>query len=180
MFTSVERWHFKEITLNRAEKKEFVENFQVSLNNAKVLLVTHYKGLSVSEISELRRSVIEQSANFKVTKNTLAKRALKDTCYENLDKFFSGPTAVTYSDDPASAAKAVFNFSKENENLKIIGGAIGNKELTIDEIKTLANLPGLQELRAQIVGIILSPLRNIATLLNKPSQSIATIISKKN
>ena len=166
--------------MNRAEKKEFVENFHVSISSAKVLLVTHYKGLSVSEISELRRSVKEQSANFRVTKNTLAKRALKDTCYKNLEKFFSGPTAVTYSNDPASAAKAVFNFSKDNENLKIIGGAIGDKELTIDEIKTLANLPSLQELRAQLVGIVSSPLRNIVTLLNKPSQSIATIMSKKN
>ena len=166
--------------MNRAEKKEFVENFQVSISSAKVLLVTHYKGLSVSEISELRRSVKEQSANFRVTKNTLAKRALKDTCYKNLDKFFSGPTAITYSNDPASAAKAVFNFSKDNENLKIIGGAIGDKEGTIDEIKTLANLPSLNELRAQLVGIVSSPLRNIVTLLNKPSQSIATIMSKKN
>lgn len=166
--------------MNRAEKKEFVENFQVSISSAKVLLVTHYKGLSVSEISELRRSVKEQSANFRVTKNTLAKRALKNTCYKNLEKFFSGPTAVTYSNDPASAAKAVFNFSKDNENLKIIGGAIGDKELTIDEIKTLANLPSLHELRAQLVGIVSSPLRNIVTLLNKPSQSIATIMSKKN
>ena len=74
--------------MNRAEKKEFVENFQVSISSAKFLLVTHYKGLSVSEISELRRSVKEESANFKVTKNTLAKRALKNTCYKNLEKFF--------------------------------------------------------------------------------------------
>ena len=88
--------------MNRAEKKEFVNNFNVSISSAKILLISHYKGLTVSEISELRRLIKEQNANFKVTKNTLAKLALKDTCYEKLDKFFSGPTAVTYSDDPAT------------------------------------------------------------------------------
>ncbi|MBK92970.1 MAG: 50S ribosomal protein L10 [Rickettsiales bacterium] len=165
--------------LNRAEKKEFVNNFNVSIGSAKILLISHYKGLTVSEISELRRLVKEQNANFKVTKNTLAKLALKDTCYEKLDKFFSGPTAVTYSDDPASAAKAVFNFSKENQSLEILGGAIGDKELTVDEIKTLADLPSIDELRAKIVGVISSPLRSIVSLLNQPSRSIVTLLSKK-
>ncbi len=165
--------------MNRAKKKEFVENFQVSISNAKVILISHYKGLSVSEISQLRKSIKEQSANFRVTKNTLAKMAIKNTRYKDLDKFFSGPTAVTYSDDPASAAKAVFNFSKENENLKIIGGAIEDKELTVEEIKTLASLPNLETLRATIVGVISAPLRNIASIVNKPAQSITTLISKK-
>ena len=165
--------------MNRAEKKEFVNNFNVSISSAKILLISHYKGLTVSEISELRRLIKEQNANFKVTKNTLAKLALKDTCYEKLDKFFSGPTAVTYSDDPATAAKAVFNFSKENKSLEILGGAIGDKELTVDEIKTLASLPSIDELRAKIVGVISSPLRSIVSLLNQPSRSIVTLLSKK-
>lgn len=165
--------------MNRAEKKEFVNNFNVSIGSAKILLVSHYRGLTVSEISELRRLIKEQNANFKVTKNTLAKLALKDTCYEKLEKFFSGPTAVTYSDDPASAAKAVFNFSKENQNLEILGGAIGDKELTTDEIETLACLPSIDALKAKIVGVISSPLRNIACLINQSSRSIVTLISKK-
>ena len=124
--------------------------------------------------------VKHEKATFKVTKNSLAKIAIKDTYYKSLSKFFNGPTAVTFSDDPASAAKVIFNFAKENENLKIIGGAIEDKELSIDEIKTLASLPSLDELRGKIVGLISSPLRNIATILNQPASSITRIINKKN
>lgn len=166
--------------MNRIEKQNFVENFRGSLSETKVLLVSHYKGLSVSEISELRNKTKHEKATFKVTKNSLAKIAIKDTCYKNLSRFFNGPTAVTFSDDPASAAKVIFNFAKENENLKIIGGAIEDKELSIDEIKTLASLPSLDELRGKIVGLISSPLRNIATILNQPASSITRIINKKN
>ena len=166
--------------MNRIEKQNFVENFRGSLSETKVLLVSHYKGLSVSEISELRNKTKHEKATFKVTKNSLAKIAIKDTCYKNLSRFFNGPTAVTFSDYPASAAKVIFNFAKENENLKIIGGAIEDKELSIDEIKTLASLPSLDELRGKIVGLISSPLRNIATILNQPASSITRIINKKN
>lgn len=166
--------------MNRLDKQNFVENFRGSLSETKVLLISHYKGLSVSEISELRNKVKHEKATFKVTKNSLAKIAIKDTCYKSLDKFFNGPTAVTYSDDPASAAKVMFNFSKENENLKIIGGAIEDKELSFEEIKTLAGLPSIDELRGKIVGLVCSPLRNIATILNQPASSITRIINKKH
>ncbi len=165
--------------MNRQEKEFFVNDFHSKIENAKVLLISHYKGLSVSDISDLRKSVKENKAIFKVTKNSLVKIAIKDTCYEALEKYFNGPVAVTYSDDPASCAKAVFDFSKNNENLKIVGGAIGNKELSVDEIKTLASLPSLDELRAKIVGLISSPLSNIVRIISEPQSSLTRLINKK-
>lgn len=165
--------------MNRQEKEQFVSDFHSKLESAKVLLISHYKGLNVVDISNLRKSAKDQNATFKVTKNSLARIAIKDTSYENLTKHFYGPVAVTYSEDPASCAKAIFDFSKQNKNLKIIGGAIGQKELSVDEIKTLASLPSLEELRAKIVGLISSPLSNIIRLIEGPSSSLARIIKKK-
>ena len=165
--------------MNKTEKHEFVEKFHSSLEKAKVVLISHYKGLSVAEVSLLRDKIKENKAFFRVTKNSLAKRALKDTDYQNLEKFFVGPTAVTYSDDPASAAKTIFNFSKDNDNLKIIAGAIGEKELSIEEIKVLANLPSIDDLHAKIVGLIASPLSNVVSLLNQPSISILRLLEAK-
>ena len=141
--------------MNRQEKEQFVSDFHSKLESAKVLLISHYKGLNVVDISNLRKSAKDQNATFKVTKNSLARIAIKDTSYENLD------------------------FSKQNKNLKIIGGAIGQKELSVDEIKTLASLPSLEELRAKIVGLISSPLSNIIRLIEGPSSSLARIIKKK-
>ena len=165
--------------MNRQEKEYFVNDFHSKIENAKVLLISHYKGLSVSDISDLRKTVKDNKASFKVTKNSLVKIALKDTCYQSLEKHFHGPVAVTYSDDPASCAKAVFDFAKNNENLKIIGGAIGNKELSVDEIKTLASLPSLDELRAKIVGLISSPLSNIVRIISEPQSSLTRLINNK-
>ena len=93
--------------MNRQEKEYFVNDFHSKIENAKVLLISHYKGLSVSDISDLRKTVKDYKANFKVTKNSLVKIAIKDTCYQGLEKHFHGPVAVTYSDDPASCAKAL-------------------------------------------------------------------------
>ncbi len=165
--------------MDRQQKKQFVNEFHASIENAKVLLISHYKGLSVSEISSLRNSVKQCNASFKVTKNNLVKIAIKDTCYENLEKYLVGPVALSFSNDPASCAKAIFDFSKTNEKLKIIGGAIGQKELSVDEIKVLANLPSLDELRAQIVGLISSPLTNLTRIVSEPSLSLVRLIKKK-
>ena len=98
-------------------------------------MVAHYKGLTVSEISDLRIQIKASNSNFKVTKNTLTRRAIKDTNFEVLEKFFVGPTSLAYSDDPVTTSKVMVDFAKDNENLKILGGAMGDKELSVDEIK---------------------------------------------
>ena len=150
------------------------------LKDVNFLLVAHYKGLTVSEITELREKVKTNNATFKVTKNSLIKRAIKNTDYEKLDNFFVGPTSVTYSKDPVSAAKAVFDFSKENEKLKIIAASMGDKELSVDDIEKLAALPSMDELKAKILGLLTSPMRNIASIFNESVSGIVRVINAKN
>tara|TARA_E500000178_G_scaffold288805_1_gene291570 strand:+ start:327 stop:842 length:516 start_codon:yes stop_codon:yes gene_type:complete len=166
--------------VNRTEKNEFVTSFNNTLKDVNFLLVTHYKGLTVSEITELREKVKTNNATFKVTKNSLIKRAIKNTDYEKLDNFFVGPTSVTYSKDPVSAAKAVFDFSKENEKLKIIAASMGDKELSVDDIEKLAALPSMDELKAKILGLLTSPMRNIASIFNESASGIVRVINAKN
>lgn len=165
--------------MNRTEKKDFVSSFNSTLKDVSFLLVAHYKGLTVSEITSLREQIKENNATFKVTKNSLAKKALKNTSFENLDDFFVGPTSVTYSNDPVSASKVIYNFSKENEKLKIIAAKMGEKDLTLDEIKNLASLPSMEILRGKIVGLILSPLRNIASLTKEPATKLTRLLNLK-
>ena len=135
--------------MQRAEKQDFVKHFNTALKEKEFLLVAHYKGLTVSEISSLRKKVKSSNSIFKVAKNTLAKRAIKDTNFENLDKLFVGPTSVAYSDDPVSTSKVIVDFAKENENLKILGASMSGKELSLNEIKHLASLPSMETLRAK-------------------------------
>ena len=126
--------------MQRSEKHEFVKDLNAVLKNTEFLMVAHYKGLTVSEISDLRVQIRASNSNFKVTKNTLTKRAIKDTNFEILEKLFVGPTSLAYSDDPVTTSKVMVDFAKDNENLKILGGAMGDKELSIEEIKQLASL----------------------------------------
>lgn len=165
--------------MNRTEKHEFVNNFSAVLSKANFVIVTHYKGLSVQEISSLRKKIKQENAFFKVTKNSLAKRAIKDTDYKSLDPFFVGPTAIAYSDDPVSAAKVIVNFSKDNEKLTIIAGAMGDKELSIEEIKKLASLPTMDVIRAKILALVTSSMSNILSVVNEPSTKILRLINSK-
>jgi large subunit ribosomal protein L10 len=165
--------------LNRTEKHEFVKNFGSLLSKTNFVLVSHYKGLSVQEISSLRKQIRQENATFKVTKNSLAKRAIKNTDYENLDPFFVGPTAITLSDDPVSAAKVIVNFSKENEKLTIIAGAMGDKELSIADINKLASLPSMEVIRAKILGLITSSMSNIVSVIQQPPSKIVRLINSK-
>lgn len=166
--------------MNRTQKQDFVTNFNAELNKINFVVITHYKGLTVSDISSLREKIKESNSCFKVTKNSLAKRAVENTDYKNLQQFFIGPTAVAYSDDPVSTAKIIYNFSKENENLKIIAGAMGNKELGVDDIKKLASLPSMEAIRAKIVGLINSPLKNIVSILSEPPSKLVRILNANN
>ena len=166
--------------MQRAEKQEFVKEFNLALKESEFLLVADYKGLNVSEISSLRNDIKNFSkSNFRVAKNTLAKRALKDTNFEVVEKLFVGPTSVAYSDDPVSTSKVAVKFAKENENFKILGGVMGNKELSVEDIKSLAALPSMEEIRAKIVGLLVTTQRNLLSTLTASQSSIVRIINSK-
>ena len=168
-----------EIEVQRVEKQEFVKEFNNVLKDTNFLLLAHYKGLSVSEISLLRDQIRANNAKFKVAKNTLAKKAIKDTNFEKLEKFFVGPTSIAYSDDPVSTSKVMIDFSKQNENLKIIAGVMGEKELTIEEIKNLASLPSMDLLRAQIIGLLNSMQSKIVYALKESQTKVVRAINNK-
>ena len=166
--------------MQRTEKQEFVKNFNETLKNKDFLVVAHYKGLTVSEISSLRQKIKSANSIFRVSKNTLAKRALKDTSFEALDKLFVGPTSVAYSDDPVSTSKAMVDFAKKNENLKILGGAMSGKELNIDEIKKLASLPSMENLRAKIIGLLLASQRSLMGALQANQSNLIRLVINNN
>ena len=163
----------------KAEKQNFVKEFNSVIKDKNFLVIAHYKGLTVSEISDLRNQIREKNAFFKVAKNTLARRAIKETNFEKLDKFFVGPTSIAFSDDPVGTSKVMIDYSKENENLKVIAGVMGDKELTIDEIKKLASLPSMDALRAKILGLLVSVQTKIVYSLKDSQSKVVRVISNK-
>jgi large subunit ribosomal protein L10 len=165
--------------VQREQKREFVKQFNSILKDKEFMLVADYKGLNVSQISSLREQISAANSNFRVAKNTLAKMAIKDTNFQMLDKLFVGPTSIAYSDDPVSTSKVLVDFAKDNENLKILGGAMGEKELTIDEIKMLASLPSLEVIRARLLSLLVSTQTNIACTLNATQSGLARLINTK-
>ncbi len=165
--------------MQKVEKQEFVKNFNSVLKDKNFLVIAHYKGLTVSEISDLRNQVKSNNATFRVAKNTLARRAIKETNFEILEKFFVGPTSVAYSDDPVSTSKVMVDFAKNNEKLKVIAGVMGDKELTVDEIKKLASLPSMDALRAKILGLLTSVQSKIVFSLKDSQSKIVRVINQK-
>ncbi|MEZ5845959.1 MAG: 50S ribosomal protein L10 [Geminicoccaceae bacterium] len=141
-----------------------------------VVVVTHYMGLSVPEVTGLRGQLREAGAAFRVTKNTLARRAIKGTAFENLDAYFTGPTAIGFSNDPVAAPKVLAEFAKKNEKLKIIGGGLDGSLLDEAQVKALAELPSLDELRARILSLLNTPATRIAGILQAPGGQIARVL----
>ncbi len=165
--------------MQREEKREFVKQFNSVLKDKEFMLVANYQGLNVSQISTLRSQISAANSNFRVAKNTLAKMAIKNTNFEMLEKLFVGPTSIAYSDDPVSTSKVLVDFAKDNDNLKILGGVMGDKELSVDDIKTLASLPSLEVLRAQLIGLLVSTQTSIVCALNATQSGLARIINTK-
>ena len=166
--------------MQKAQKLNFVKNFNSELKESEFILIADYKGLNVSEISSLRNEIKNNNdSNFKVAKNTLAKRAVQDTNFKVVERLFVGPTSVAYSNDPVSTSKVAVKFAKENDNFKILGGAMGDKELSIDDIKELASLPSMDEIRAQIVGLIVRIQSNIVSVLQANQSNLVRVIKNK-
>lgn len=160
----------------RSEKKSFVADLEDIYKTSNSVIVTHYHGLSVSEVTNFRRSLRKDGASFKVVKNTLSKIAASNAGLLCDSEMFSGPTAIAYSEDPLAAAKGVVAFAKANDNLKIIGGVVNKKVLDVGAIQQLAKLPSLDELRGQIVGILQAPAANLARVIQAPAGAVARVI----
>ncbi len=161
----------------RSEKQEFVAALEGVYKESKSVIVTHYHGLTVSQITSLRTALREKGAKFKVVKNTLSSIAARNSGLATSVDMFSGPTAVAYSTDAVAAAKVVVDFAKTNKNLKIICGVIDNQLIDAASVEQVAKLPSLEELRAQIIGILQAPATKIAGVLQAPAAGLARLLS---
>lgn len=159
--------------MNRDEKKQLLDDLHELFSGSELIVVSHYKGLTVTEVSELRDKIRKAGAGFRVTKNRITKLALKDTKFEGLIDLFKGPTAIAFANDPISACKACVEFAKTNEKLIVVGGAMGTGVLTVDEINRLATIPSMDELRAKIIGLLQAPAAQLARVTKAYSEKEA-------
>jgi large subunit ribosomal protein L10 len=163
--------------MDRAEKAELVASLQEVFQSTTVVVVCHYSGLTVAQMSALRRQMRAAGASVKVAKNRLAKIALEGTDVASISALMKGPTLLAYSSDPVAAPKVASEFAKANEKLVILGGAMGKAALDPDGVKALATLPSLDELRAKLVGLIQAPATKIAQVVNAPAAKVARVFA---
>lgn len=165
--------------MDRAQKQELVTKMNEVFSNTGVIVIAHYAGLSVAQMTELRSKMRDAGGQVKVAKNRLAKRALEGTEIEGITDLLTGPTCLAYSDDPVAAPKIAVNFAKDNENLVILGGAMGATMLDPAAVKSLASLPSLDELRGTLIGLIQAPASKIARVLSAPGGQLARVVAAK-
>ena len=163
--------------MDRTQKSEVVTTLNATFAEIGVVVVTRNLGMTVAQSTDLRQKMRDAGATFKVTKNRLAKIALKDTQYEQLSDLLTGPIALATSADPVAAAKVAIEFAKTNDKLEIVGGAMGDTLLDAEGVKTLASMPSLDELRAKIVGLIQAPATKLATVIQTPASQLARVFN---
>ena len=161
--------------MDRAEKRELVGTLNTAFKDAGVIVVAHYQGLTVAELQAYRARIREAGGKVKVAKNRLAKLALQGTDAAHIADLFKGPTVIAYSADPVAATKATVDFAKGNDKLVILGGAMGKTNLNADGVKALATMPSLDQLRASLVGLIMTPATRIAQVVNAPAGQLARV-----
>ena len=166
--------------MNKEQKKQYISDMSNQFEKSEAVIVTHYQGLTVSQLDELRKQMREYGIKFKITNNRITKLALEKTRCKDLSDLFSGPTAVAMSEDAIISAKILTKFSKENQNLKILGGIMGSDVLDVAGVQNVATLPSLDEARAKIVGILRSPAQKIASILLAPASKIAILALEKS
>jgi large subunit ribosomal protein L10 len=163
--------------MDRAEKAQTVENLKADFGANSLAVVAHYSGLTVAELTDLRRKMRAGEVSFQVTKNRLARIAIKDTPFENLDGLFKGPTGVALSRDPVAAAKVATAFAKDNDKFVVLGASLGGQLLDVEGVKALATLPSIEALRGKILGLIVAPATRLAGLMQAPAGQLARVIS---
>ncbi|TLP48764.1 MULTISPECIES: 50S ribosomal protein L10 [Cohaesibacter] len=161
--------------MDRAEKQELVASLHETLNSAEVVVVAHYAGLTVAEMTALRSQARDAGVTVQVAKNRLVKLALQGTDAEPLADLFKGQTVIATSGDPVSAPKVASEFAKKNDKLVILGGAMGTTVLDTAGVNALATMPSLDELRGKIIGVIQAPATKVAQVLQAPGGQLARV-----
>jgi len=163
--------------MDRSQKADTVAALNAMFSEVGVVVVTRNLGMTVAQSTALRGKVREVGASYKVSKNSLAKIAIKGTNYEGIGDLLTGPVALATSVDPVAAAKAVVEFAKTNDKIEIVGGAMGALVLNAEGIKALASMPSLDELRAKLVGLVQAPATKLAQLATAPAAKLARVFS---
>ncbi len=161
--------------MNKEEKKNYISEMETQFQNNKAILVTHYQGLTMSQLDDLRAQMREHGIKFKITKNRITKLALEKTKCKDLSNLFEGATAVAFSDDAIMSARILSKFAKTNENLKLLGGIMDNEVLDQEGVQNVANLPTLDEARTNIVGILAASASKFVSILLARSEKMSTL-----
>jgi len=165
--------------VDRAAKRELIDSLHGVFKDTGVVVVSHYSGLTVAQMTQYRQQVRAAGGKVKVTKNRLAKIALKDTDYGGIADLLNGPTVLAYSKDPIAAAKVSIAFAKTHDKLVVLGGSMGRNVLDANGVKALAELPSLDELRAKLIGLLNAPATKIARTVKEPGAKLARVIQAK-
>ncbi len=165
--------------MDRAQKRELVTRLNDQWKNSGVIVVAHYKGMTVAQMTDFRKRIKDAGGVVKVTKNRLAKLAVKGTEVETISDLLQGQTCVAYSEDPISAARVSVKYARENDKLVILGGAMGRTRLDGSGVKALADLPSLDELRGRLIGLLQAPAAKIARILNEPGGMLARVLGAR-
>ncbi len=163
--------------MDRTEKREFVAELSSVFASTSMVVVTRNDGMTVADVTNLRRKMREAGANFKVAKNRLALLALDGTRFDGIAPLMKGPTAISWSQDPVAVAKAAVDFAKTNEKFVLVGGSLGVQVLDVSGIKALAELPSLDSLRGKLLGLLAAPATRIAGVLQAPAGQLARVFA---
>jgi large subunit ribosomal protein L10 len=169
------------MSLSLEDKKAVVAEVSKQLQGAQAAMIAEYRGLTVAQMTKLRRQAHEQNVYVRVVKNTLARRATEGTSYECLKDAMVGPLAYAISSDPVAVAKLLSEFAKDNDKLKIKAAAMAGKLMTVEQVKALAMLPGREQLLAMLLGTMQAPIANFVRTLNEvPSKFVRTLAAVRD
>ena len=161
--------------MNKEQKKNYISEMETQFQNNDAVMVAHYQGLTMSQLDELRGQMREHGIKFTITKNRITKIALEKTKCKDLSNLFTGATAVAFSNDAIISARILSKFAKTNESLKLLGGIMGNEVLDHAAVQNVANLPTLDEARANIVGILAAPASKLISILLARSEKMSSL-----
>ncbi len=166
--------------MNKEQKNNYINEMKAKFENNKSILVTHYQGLTMTQLDELRSQMREHGIQFKITKNRITKLALEKTRCKDLSNLFSGATAVAFSDDAIISARILSKFAKDNENLKLLGGMMGEEILDQAGVQNVANSPTLDEARAKITGILATPASKFVSILLARTKKMSSLTAENS
>lgn len=165
-----------ETRVDRVQKKEAVDDLGQIFTQSGSVVVARYAGLTVAQLTELRRRMGAVGAKFTVIKNRLAKIALENSERGSAAEMFSQPTGIAYAKDPVAAAKVAAQYARENEKFVIVGGLLGKTPLNQDAVKALASMPSMEEMRSKLLGTLNAPASKLVRTLNAPAVSLVNVL----